>query len=112
MMDCSSTTLSIFFTEPIKIPPLSEVALRSEAYPLRRDYNSMAAAKLCPGGIIIAIRVIIAHAHLSSQLCPPSINCGTGHAPWQAQYRVGLVVWQLGWVDLDLGSSPAGGPLL
>ena len=21
-------------------------------------------------------------------------------------YRVGLVVWQLGWVDLDLGSSP------
>ena len=21
-------------------------------------------------------------------------------------YRVGLMVWQLGWVDLDLGSSP------
>ena len=21
-------------------------------------------------------------------------------------YKVGLVVWQLGWVDLDLGSSP------
>ena len=21
-------------------------------------------------------------------------------------YRVGLVVWQLSWVDLDLGSSP------
>ena len=21
-------------------------------------------------------------------------------------YRLGLVVWQLGWIDLDLGSSP------
>ena len=27
-------------------------------------------------------------------------------------YRVGQVVADLGWVDLDLGSSPAGGPLL
>ena len=25
---------------------------------------------------------------------------------WTNLYRVGLVVWQLGWVDLDLGSSP------
>ena len=25
---------------------------------------------------------------------------------YEIVYRVGLVVWQLGWVDLDLGSSP------
>ena len=29
------------------------------------------------------------------------------HPAWAVgSYRVGLVVWQLGWVDLDLGSSP------
>ena len=27
-------------------------------------------------------------------------------------YRATLVVEYLGWVDLDLGSSPSGGPLL
>ena len=29
-----------------------------------------------------------------------------------AKYRMTPVVEYLGWVDLDLGSSPAGGPLL
>ena len=28
------------------------------------------------------------------------------------KYRVGLVVWQLGWVDHIWGVPPAGGPLL
>ena len=51
---------------------------------------TMLAAELCLARIIIAIRVIIAHAHLSSHLCPPSINCGTGHAhaPWRDHFRL------------------------
>ena len=32
-----------------------------------------------------------------------SVQC---HCKQGGLYRVGLVVWQLGWVDLDLGSSP------
>ena len=32
-------------------------------------------------------------------------NTGCTHLSMKAVYRVGLVVWQLGWVDLDLECS-------
>ena len=64
---------------------------------------------------IIMVRYINRLSSPHYVLCRPKRNVvqgcvsrGFSHATtffWAAEYRVGLVVWQLGWVDLDLECS-------